>query len=195
MAEYAIEPQNTYNMDEKGFMIGILTKSKRIFTKKVWERGKLRGSNQDGNREWITLLASICADSTALPPLLIYKADTNNLQDTWVQDFDAEVHTAHFASSPSGWTNNKIGLAWLNIIFDRYTKNKARKGRDWRMLICNGHGSHLNMEFIETCEKKRILLAIFPLYATHRLQPLDVSLFSSLAMYYSQELERFIYIC
>jgi len=31
IAEYGVLPQNTYNMDEKGFMISKLGKMKRIF--------------------------------------------------------------------------------------------------------------------------------------------------------------------
>jgi hypothetical protein len=31
--EYNVLPENTYNMDEKGFAIGVIGKSKRIFSK------------------------------------------------------------------------------------------------------------------------------------------------------------------
>ena len=33
ITQYDIEPGNTYNMDEKGFMIGVLGRSKRVFDK------------------------------------------------------------------------------------------------------------------------------------------------------------------
>ncbi|KAK1918658.1 hypothetical protein P3342_001707 [Pyrenophora teres f. teres] len=36
MVEYGILDQDTYNADEKGFAIGILNRSKRIFTKATW---------------------------------------------------------------------------------------------------------------------------------------------------------------
>jgi hypothetical protein len=49
--QYGVLPQNTYNMDEKGFLIGILQKVKRIFNKDSEKRGKLIGAGQDGNRE------------------------------------------------------------------------------------------------------------------------------------------------
>lgn len=87
--QYDIQAHNIYNMDEKGFMIGHLTKAKRIFTKAAFQKGRLLGNNQDGNREWITVIATICADGTWLPPSIIYKATTGNIQDSWVQDFDA----------------------------------------------------------------------------------------------------------
>jgi hypothetical protein len=54
--KYNILPQNTYNMDEKGFLIGVLPKARRIFTKSGQEKGKLLGAGQDGNREWMSRL-------------------------------------------------------------------------------------------------------------------------------------------
>ncbi|KAH7394724.1 hypothetical protein BKA66DRAFT_599093 [Pyrenochaeta sp. MPI-SDFR-AT-0127] len=64
MTEYDLleAAHNTYNMDEKGFMIGVVGRSKRIFSKRRWEKKEVRASLQDGNREWITLLACVCAD-------------------------------------------------------------------------------------------------------------------------------------
>jgi hypothetical protein len=41
MREYNVEPRNTYNMDEKGLAIGITKRTKRVFSKAVWE-AKLR---------------------------------------------------------------------------------------------------------------------------------------------------------
>jgi hypothetical protein len=72
-------------------------------------------------------------------------------------------------------TNNELGLAWLEQVFDHPTKAKAR--REWRLLNLDGHGSHLTSDFIDYCDGNRILLAIFPPHATHSLQPLDVVLF------------------
>ena len=61
-----------YNMDEKGFLIGFLQKTRRIFIKKAFGAGRIKHVSQDGSREWITLLATICADGTKLSPGLIY---------------------------------------------------------------------------------------------------------------------------
>jgi hypothetical protein len=35
MREYNVEPRHTYNMDEKGFLIGILSHSKRAFSRQL----------------------------------------------------------------------------------------------------------------------------------------------------------------
>jgi hypothetical protein len=42
LSQYDIEPHNMYNMDEKGFMLGILTRSKRVFSRRLYEEGKIK---------------------------------------------------------------------------------------------------------------------------------------------------------
>ena len=97
-----------------------------------------------------------------------------------------------FASSPNGWTSDELGLSYLTTIFDRETKAKARNSRNWRLLFVDGHGSYINMKWLDYCLKHRILLAVYPPHSTHRLQPLDVSVFSPLATFYSQALDQFL---
>ncbi|KNG45926.1 pogo transposable [Stemphylium lycopersici] len=188
MDEYNLVPRDTYNMDEKGFMIGIVGRSKRVFSKSKWESKAVRQSVQDGNREWITLMACVCADGTALPPSLIYPSAENSIRSAWVDAIQAGEHEVFVSSLPTGWTNDAIGLAWLEQVFDRYTKLKS--GRSRRLLILDGHGSHVTMDFIKYCDRNRILLAILPPHSTQTLQPLDVALFAPLSAAYSKELSQ-----
>ena len=139
-------------------------------------------ASQDGNRENITLMATICADGSRIPPALIYQSESGLIQDTWLDDFDENGEVAYFAATQKGWTNENAGLYWLKHVFDRHTKAKA--GNHRRLLIVDGHNSHVNMRFINYCDQNHILLAILPPHSTHRLQPLDVGLFAFLAQYY-----------
>lgn len=170
-------------MDEKGFIIGQSSSTKRILTREAYESGRIKGASQDGNREFITLIASVCADTTSLPPALIYQGESKDLQSSWVEDIEASDQ-AFFGSSSNGWSNNAFGLAWLNEVFDCNTSKKAGNRR--RLLILDGHNSHINMEFINLCDSKRIILIVFPSHTTHRLQPLDIGLFLPLATTYSK---------
>ena len=68
-------------------------------------------------------------------------------------------------------------------IFEREIKAKAQ--RSWRLLILDGHGSHVSMRFIDYYDSHQILLAIYPPHSTHTLQPLDVYLFWPLSQAYS----------
>ena len=49
-------------MDKKGFLVGILIKAKRVFSKAAFESGMIKHTIQDGNREWITVIAIIYID-------------------------------------------------------------------------------------------------------------------------------------
>jgi hypothetical protein len=40
-----------YNMDKKGCMLGILTRSKQVFSKRLYKEGKIKAHIQDGNQE------------------------------------------------------------------------------------------------------------------------------------------------
>jgi hypothetical protein len=183
---YRILPSNTYNMDEKGFMIGVINKGKRVFEKSVFERGGMKQFTQDGNREWTTILATICADGTWVAPSAIFAAKRGNIREHWVKDLQPEEHQIHVGSTPSGWTNNDYGIAGVKDVFNRYTQEKARRG--WRLLILDGHGSHVTLQFIEFCTENKIILAVFPARSTHTLQPLDVGMFGPLSTAYSSQL-------
>jgi hypothetical protein len=165
LTQYEIEPAHIYNMDEKGFMRGILGRSKRIFSKEAYKRKRVRSSLQDGEREWATVLATVYTDGSALPPGIIFKAAGPAIQSSWVESIDPRKHSVHFTTSSTGWTNDDVGLAWLEQVFDRYTKKKAR--RKYRLLIIDGHGSHVTMDFIRYCDDNKILLMIFPTFNSY----------------------------
>jgi hypothetical protein len=40
-----------YNMDEKDFLVGFWQKTRRIFTKKAFDAGRIKYIIQDGNRK------------------------------------------------------------------------------------------------------------------------------------------------
>ena len=102
-------------------------------------------------------------------------------------------HQVHFISSKIGWTSEKYRFQWLTSIFNWYIKEKARLGRDWRLLMLDRHNSHLNIKFLDQCAKHRILICTYPSHLTHQLQPLNVSLFGPLTQYYSLELDDYIH--
>jgi hypothetical protein len=80
--EYHILPSNIYNMYEKGFLIGITGRSKRVFSRRQWEKKDVRTSMQDGSREWITIMAAVSADGKPLQPGIIYASANGTLQST-----------------------------------------------------------------------------------------------------------------
>lgn len=174
-------------MDEKGCLLGVINRTKRVFSLNAKKQGKLIGASQDGSRSWITFLACVGQYQTSLPPFLTYKGKPGQVQDSWLIEFDPGHQSAFFTTSETGWTNHELGKEWLFGLFDRFTKAKARNGRDCRLLT-DGHSSHVNMDFLEWRDQHRIIVAVFPPHSTQRLQPLDMSLFSPLSTAYSNQL-------
>jgi hypothetical protein len=83
----------------------------------------------DGNREFVTLMACICANGTSIPVSLIYKGESHDLQDSWVDQIE-EMDEVFFAASANGWTCS-VGHRYLD------TYLRAGSGRylpKWRLL-------------------------------------------------------------
>ena len=188
--EYNVQPSHIFNMDEKGFQLGRIGRTKRIFSKARWDKKGVRQPLEDGSSEWITVVACICSDGSVLSPSLIFKAANGAIQTSWVDAVQAGNHSVFTTSSPSGWSNNDIGLHWLKEVFERETRRHASTG--YRLPLLDGHRSHVTMDFINYCHDHKILLAVYPPHATHTLQPLDVVMFKPLANAYSTELTQYL---
>ena len=91
------------------------------------------------------------------------------------------------AVSDNGWTTDQLGLTWLTDIFHPQTKDRT-KGV-YRLLILDGHGSHVTPEFDLFCKDHCIItLCILP-HSSHLLQPLDISCFAGIKRSYGRQIE------
>jgi hypothetical protein len=158
-------------------------------SKEALKSGRRHFARQDRSREFISLLACIYADSSWLPPSLIYQGESHNLQSSWVEELGSEI--AYFAASDNGWSYNKLGLNWLEKVFEPHTKPKV--GRRWRILIVDGHSSYVNMGFLQWANEHRIIVHILPPHSTHKLQLLDVGLFNPLVTSYQKQLNKLMH--
>jgi hypothetical protein len=102
-------------MDEKGFMLGIALKVKVICRK----GRKNPRYTQSGNRELVTVIEAISADGSVLPPMYIYKGSLHLLG--WHKAVQLS-HEATFSCSPKGWTDQFLGMEWLQRNFNKYTE-------------------------------------------------------------------------
>ncbi|KAI5887752.1 CENP-B protein [Schizophyllum commune H4-8] len=140
----------------------------------VGRKSKGRAHQQSGgSRENITVIITICADGTALPPTVIFEG--KGYQVSWgLPDNPLGASVGH---SLRGWTNGEIGVVWIKE-FDRLTKAKAA-GRP-RLLLLDGHNSHYTQGFLEYARSHNIRAICYPAHTTHILQGLDVVVFGPL---------------
>ncbi|RPA71925.1 CENP-B protein, partial [Ascobolus immersus RN42] len=61
-----------------------------------------------------------------------------------------------------------------------------------RLLIWDSHISHVSLDVRYFGVENKIHLLTYPGHQTHKLQPLDVGIFSPLSTYYKQHLEKWV---
>ncbi|EED11514.1 conserved hypothetical protein [Talaromyces stipitatus ATCC 10500] len=174
ISEYGILPEDIYNFDETGFAMGLCASAKVITGSDRYAQPKLL---QPGNREWVTAIEATNSTGWALPSYIIFKAKKNVRLDDWRVNI-----------SDNGWTTDQIGLEWLKTHFIPNINDRTM-GK-YRMLILDGHGSHLTPEFDRTCTENNIIPICMPPHSSHLLQPLDVGCFAVLKRYYGQVVEQ-----
>jgi DDE superfamily endonuclease/Tc5 transposase DNA-binding domain/helix-turn-helix, Psq domain len=177
--ENGIGPDDIYNFDETGFATGLTATAKIVTRSEYYGRRSLL---QPGNREWVTAIECTGASGWVLPPCIIFKG--KRFIQSWSDDLPGDWR---FEVSPNGWTSDEIGVRWLIKHFVPLTVNRT-KG-NYRLLILDGHGSHLTPKFDEICSQNDIIPICMPAHSSHLLQPLDIGCFAVLKRSYGQLVE------
>lgn len=184
---YQYQPNNIYNMDETGYGVGVIQSTRVLAVVDVRrggdggeQKGKERKKGkvvhvQPGRQEWVTVLECVSALGTALPPMVILKGK-GEFNPAWRPA--TPDPSWMWKASKSGWTNNSLALEWLIDHFEPLTRPTNPNHR--RLLIADGHGSHVQGGFIAFCLSNSIDLMILPSHSSHRTQPLDVGIFAPL---------------
>ncbi|XP_033731404.1 uncharacterized protein LOC117321034 [Pecten maximus] len=104
-----------------------------------------------------------------------------------VMDDDSSIKGANFSVSDSGWTKDGIAKLWFS---ETFIKNigQARP----QLLICDGHGSHNNVELIELARENDIVIIELPSHTSNWTQPFDRTVFKSLKSPRNRVLDDFI---
>lgn len=61
----------------------------------------------------------------------------------------------------------------------------------WRILILDGHKSHINAQLIRTARRHKVWFVFLPAHLSHITQLLDVGVFSPLKTYFHQETRQY----
>jgi hypothetical protein len=183
IVKYGILEQDIYNFDETGFQMGVAHTAK-VITASRHQTSCVRAI-QPGNREWVTAIECINTSGWALPPMIIFTGKVH--QSQWYQDIPNDWL---IGLSDNGWTNNQLGLSWLEKVFQKHTV--ARTIGRYRLLILDGHASHESAEFDLFCKNHQIIPLYMPSHSSDKLQPLDVACFAPLKEAYSAAVMRSI---
>ena len=70
-------------------------------------------------------------------------------------------------------------MHWIHH-FDTQTKSLLSSPDDYRLLLCDGHDSHISAALVGYTIQHHIVLVLLPPHSSHLLQPLDVGIFGPL---------------
>ena len=124
-----------------------------------------------------TLLAGLCADGSALKPLVIVQ------RDTLEQEFLLRGYTDDkilYAKSDKGYMTKKLFLRWgrLCLIPEMRLKRTIHGYDGPIVLLLDRFGCHCSDEFVSMCEEENIQCMFLPPHTSDQLQPCDLGLFA-----------------
>ncbi|OBS14998.1 hypothetical protein FPOA_14026 [Fusarium poae] len=177
-----IKPENTVNVDEGGIITGL--DSLVVGSADPKRKAFLKGPQ---TRNWTSFIEAVTADGRALVPGIIFKG--KELQKQWFLEEFKQIADWYYITSPNGWTDDHIGIEWLERVYLPQTTPADES--DARLIILDGHGSHATDEWMATCFLNNVYCCYLPAHCSHGLQPLDNGVFNALKAAYRRELERF----
>ncbi|CAK1581494.1 unnamed protein product [Parnassius mnemosyne] len=167
MDRYNFEPQNIYNADETG--ITTVQKPDRIIAR--------RGARQVGSvtsaerGTLVTVAYAVNAIGNAIPPFFIFPRV--RYQDHFIRD--RPIGSAGSAN-PSGWMQDETFIHFL----EHFKKHTNASPSHKVLLVLDNHSSHIHITALDFCKTNGIVMLSFPPHCSHKLQPLDRSVFGPL---------------
>lgn len=163
-------PGDIWNVDETG--VTTTHKPDRVVARRGFRQiGKLV-SQERGSLVTVTLAVS--ATGNFVPPFFVFPRV--NFKD-------------HFVSSgPPGCAGGAHQSGWMTgpIFFDflkHFVKNVKCSKEKPVILLLDNHDSHLSIDGLDYCKANGVTVLSFPPHCSHKLQPLDRSVYGPLKKY------------
>lgn len=142
--------------------------------------------NPGADRENTTIMAAVSASGRKLPPMIIFEGA--HVQTTWRPEIlKNSPNYPWLYANKSGWMDSETFYRWFEE-WEKQTRSFEDNVLEPRLLIYDGHLSHLWYGTIELAREKKVSIIKLPAHTTDLLQPLDVSVFKALKNYWGDVL-------
>lgn len=173
--EYKVLPRNMANMDETGFQEGESGKGVVVGCSAT-SRARIVQSDATN---WVTILECITTERR-ITPGIIYQG--KSLQAQW---FPHDLPDFEYGATATGWSDTRTLMAWFTKCYEVETRPPPG---EWRILILDGHSTHMNRNFHHMCWRAKVLLCFLPAHTSDKTQPLDLAVFGPLSTFFHQEI-------
>ena len=176
---YSFGASDIYNTDETG-ITSVQKPVKRVARKGVKQVGAMTSAERG---ELVTLCTAVNAAGNAIPPMLIFPRV--RYQEHFVRDGPVGCVGA---GNHSGWMSETEFL-----MFMKHFVNCVRPSKDNPiLLLLDNHQSHLSPSVLDFAKSNGVVMLSFPPHCTHRLQPLDRSVYGPLKKHVNTAMDSWI---
>ncbi|XP_060878158.1 uncharacterized protein LOC132950650 [Metopolophium dirhodum] len=179
LMKYKFEAHQIYNLDETGITT-VQNPGKIVAQKGKKQVGAITSSERG---TLVTMCLAVSALENTIPPMFVFPRV--NYKDHFIR------------GGPPGCvgTSNKSG--WMQgdqfLEFMQHFVNHVRLTQEKKVLILlDNHESHLYLPVIDFCRENGVVLLSFPPHCSHKLQPLDRSVFGPFKKCINQEMDSWI---
>lgn len=158
------EAHRIYNMDETG--VTTVHRPQRVVSRCGQRQVGSVTSAERG--QLVTLALAVSAAGVRVPPFMVFPRKRFHSRF-----LIGATSGSDGAASPSGWMNAEIFLRFLK----HFQKFVHASKETPALLLLDNHESHRSLAALEFCRNNGIFMLSFPPHCTHRMQPLDVSVF------------------
>jgi hypothetical protein len=122
--------------------------------------------------KWVTVLSCINANGQSILGFYILRG--KRVMANYIELCE---DGATMAMQPEGWMTTILFLHWISHFIQSLEKRGGISPANRHLLILDGHNSHITMEVVHKAMVVGLDLLTLPSHTSHRLQPLDISVF------------------
>lgn len=158
-----------------------MQRPKQVVTEQ--ERKQVGSITSSERGELVTVVYTVSASGNVIPPLFVFPRV--NYKDHFIRG--APPGSIDRATR-SGWINEDIFLDYLQHVI----KNNRCSPDHKILLIMDNHESHISLKVIDTAKANGIVLLTIPSHTSHRLQPLDRSVYGPFKGAYNRAMDGWL---
>lgn len=168
-----ITANRIFNLDESGITT-VQAVPKVFATKGVKQVGQITAAERG---TLVTVCCCVSAAGQALPPVIIFPRV--NYREFMIEG--APPGTLGLATQ-TGWMNGELFIHALR----HFIKHMGCSKDNPAILLMDNHESHVSFEVVEIARQNGLSIVTFPPHCSHRLQPLDVSVYGPMKKFYNK---------
>ena len=192
LGRYGIrDPRFIFNTDQSGSSFNIMCgRSLRKGYGKKDKKLQQACIRTKGQPDRVTVMPCISASGKAYKPVLVFPGVQPHYRKVrrQYQDMSSVLLECYLHYRETPGADSAIVYDWAKNFLDE--TRELRKRGQYLMTILDGYSAHIQFNALNLFHQNRVIVVALPALSSHRLQPLDVSVFAAYKSYLEAETHR-----